>query len=924
MSVNCSHEKNDILYNKARTNVKNGNGKRILWYDVDESEPRFDFINLDKFVPDEDKGKRPVESMVVSECLSRDKPLDMRECEFWDYLHSNDWSDGSSLRVLTGRLQSEIINGLAYMENIGLITHLSTYAYAVNIRRRKICYRRKKSKTGMDDILTRKETILLEFGYYGPYRETRRPKYRKESGSSGYQESYTSPFPPLSSTSLSTSGAEQSEERLDVNARVEELPDTSETRVVSSVLQTKEFTSNLPLIKTKHAPQQSHILNGIISQKETRVGVKDNTVIAAPSSFLQETLLPLVCNTTYSNKKGTPKLSDSHTYSLEMSSTLSQQGEMLSQLISGHSAEDSHINKISSQAKNLHIPSMTLKKNLRYSGSSTDSSLISAAGTVSLQNFICTEKVFYLGSFDLDSQSDSEGSENEDAKMERRSKLECLLGDVNSVKEREPVINKLKRKNQKRMEERKQKMTIPKECPKTLSSLMIWPELKEEDIIIQYNTSVKELFSNTVPDFTDLNNISDKYKKEAIMLRKEKMKQRATQNNGPNTDRQENIQAEISHVEQPNKQTKIKNTEILEKFEKFVETVRGITDSAACKKFCTDHIILLDWLERHNLQETVLYRNLITSKETFELQKVIDDKLFLPRPYLKKETVRMKLGDVKNNETKMIKEKKKDEKKGKNGHANINKEQKEIRKKKKSIDSNKEIIEKPFHTNTEKKIKQKKKKPGDLVNGDNHIPLGMVTKDRPVTGKVLSLGKESPNSSSEEEDLSDGDSTFDVKKLNFRYSIENLPNKRHTETKPNPLEILKKYFRIQKIARAFCTDQSVSGVKPAIQLPKLWEKKLGKKGGLKNYLTKPENIGRLKWFSFLSKADVKQKSPDVKPAFEMTYTTDFIVNNLLKAMEAFVVRKETVVSDYKGETCMSITFTKPSVFQNYKRIDHAC
>ncbi|KAK3583639.1 hypothetical protein CHS0354_039467 [Potamilus streckersoni] len=814
------------------------------------------------------------------------------------------------------------------MEKIALISHRSTYAYAVNYRRRKICFRHNKSKTGMDDIMTRKETILLEFVYYGPYREGKRPQHRKMSGSSGYQESSTSSF---SSSSLSTSGAEQSEERFDVNSRVEGLQETNETTVVASTLQTKESTDNLPRIRRKDALQQSLRLNEIIFKTETSVSVKDEAVIGPSSSCLPETLLPLVSNRTYSTKNGTPKLSGSRKSFVEMSRTPLQQGEILSQSISGHYAKDSHnTDKVSSQRKKLHISSMALQNNVRYSGSSTDSSLISEAGTDNLQNFICTEKVSYLGSFDLDSQSDSESSENEDVKMERPSKVTCFLADVNSVEERESVLNKLRRKNQKRMEERKQRKTMLKERPKTLSNLMLWSDLKEEDVIIQYNNPVKELFSNIVPDFTDLNNISKKYKKEVVMLRKAKMKQRVleqkgarqqtiTQNNVPNTEQRESIQTKMSHVEQPKNETKIKDSDILKEFGKFTETVRGITNSAACKQFCSDHLILLEWLERHNLQQTLLYRNLKNSKETVVLQKVV-----FQRPELEKEIVRMKLGDVRKDETQIIKQRKKEEEKGKNEQNNIDKERKKIRKNSKSVDISKEIKEKLFHIDTEKTTTQGKKKPIDSVEGDSHIPLVMVSRDRQIKENVLSLGKKLSITSLEEEDLSDRDSTFNVKKLNFRYSIENLSHERHTVPKQNPLEILKKYYRIQNIARAFCRDQSERSVKPTVQLPTLWEKKLGKKGAFKNYLKKSENIGRLKWFPFLSKADVKRKSPHVQPAFEMIYSADFIVSNLLKAMETFVVRKEIAVSDYKGETCMSITFTKPSIFQNYKRTDTAC
>ncbi|KAL3877507.1 hypothetical protein ACJMK2_035206 [Sinanodonta woodiana] len=141
MPITCSYEKQDILYNRIRHCLEQEKLARFVWYDEEyHSKKKHKWVHFDTFAPDNSKSKYPIESLVLSESYSSDEPLDIRECqinEFWDYLFSEDWSEGSSLRVLKGRLQDQIVLCLAHMKKVGIITHHRTFACAVNLRRKQ-------------------------------------------------------------------------------------------------------------------------------------------------------------------------------------------------------------------------------------------------------------------------------------------------------------------------------------------------------------------------------------------------------------------------------------------------------------------------------------------------------------------------------------------------------------------------------------------------------------------------------------------------------------------------------------------------------------------------------------------------------------------------------------------------------------------
>ncbi|KAL4238661.1 hypothetical protein ACF0H5_003368 [Mactra antiquata] len=170
----------------------------------------------------------------------------------------------------------------------------------------------------------------------------------------------------------------------------------------------------------------------------------------------------------------------------------------------------------------------------------------------------------------------------------------------------------------------------------------------------------------------------------------------------------------------------------------------------------------------------------------------------------------------------------------------------------------------------------------------------------------------------EEEEESDNDSSdvFDTKKLNVRYSIERLRKKRRSRVRKKPafIEILAKYYNVQNALRVFRKDSPDKDAKKQLGASILG--KFKKKVIEKRPPTPP--LGKLKHFKFLDTKSKKNLSLEYlsradfsKPDLETFHT------NLKKALDNFVVRREIVVSDiqtfYSATT--SVTFTRKSCFQ---------
>ena len=78
-------------------------------------------------------------------------------------------------------------------------------------------------------------------------------------------------------------------------------------------------------------------------------------------------------------------------------------------------------------------------------------------------------------------------------------------------------------------------------------------------------------------------------------------------------------------------------------------------------------------------------------------------------------------------------------------------------------------------------------------------------------------------------------------------------------------------------------------------------------------------VGKLKWFPFLNPMrQLYQPCNEIEdPIFE-NYPMDTFRENLERALDKFVVRREVVVSDYTAKASVSFTFTKKYVFSKVR------
>ncbi|ESO84175.1 hypothetical protein LOTGIDRAFT_229644 [Lottia gigantea] len=171
----------------------------------------------------------------------------------------------------------------------------------------------------------------------------------------------------------------------------------------------------------------------------------------------------------------------------------------------------------------------------------------------------------------------------------------------------------------------------------------------------------------------------------------------------------------------------------------------------------------------------------------------------------------------------------------------------------------------------------------------------------------------------EEDDFED--TVFDSNKLNRKYSIEKIKAmKSKKEKKPPVLNILKKFCRVNKMMTNLgpkpskTPRKSVADANKAKQSAKAFGmfRRLNKKG-LPEVKPKTE-IGKMKHFEFLKHKDYELKIPDVvKPDFKTSSIENF-KDNLLQAMDYFVIRKEMITSSHNYETVTTITFTRPEAY----------
>ncbi|KAH3863715.1 hypothetical protein DPMN_026705 [Dreissena polymorpha] len=179
------NEKHNILYSRARTNVNQRHIQKP-WFDLNPFLDREDHtaVSLERYRPEDDEGLLPLQSLVIVEDYSSDKPHYGKEFkidEFWEHLFSKDWNNGYSLRVLEGRLQDLLITCLVTLIHGDRVTQHSTMAYAKNRRQRNSIYKPSQKKP---ELKPYEETLLLEFIYYG--RVMKSNAHETEASSDGY------------------------------------------------------------------------------------------------------------------------------------------------------------------------------------------------------------------------------------------------------------------------------------------------------------------------------------------------------------------------------------------------------------------------------------------------------------------------------------------------------------------------------------------------------------------------------------------------------------------------------------------------------------------------------------------------------------------------------------------------------------------
>ncbi|XP_060082237.1 uncharacterized protein LOC132561567 [Ylistrum balloti] len=160
------------------------------------------------------------------------------------------------------------------------------------------------------------------------------------------------------------------------------------------------------------------------------------------------------------------------------------------------------------------------------------------------------------------------------------------------------------------------------------------------------------------------------------------------------------------------------------------------------------------------------------------------------------------------------------------------------------------------------------------------------------------------SSEDDQDDTTDFQNLFDSRKLNTKYSFERLRGKNYHKKKPAFFGVLKKYYKMQKVADAFSGRKS--------QRKSVFQRLLNK--DKQKQASDTDIIGKLKPYNFLYHRE--RTRTEVDPCDFSSLSMDIFRANLVKALDDFVVRKERVVSNIGGKSSTHITFTKQSIFKH--------
>ncbi|KAL3877506.1 hypothetical protein ACJMK2_035205 [Sinanodonta woodiana] len=793
----------------------------------------------------------------------------------------------------------------------------------------------------MDDVKPERETFLLEFAYYGPYQEDMNRNNLTQSSSSGYPDSSTLPL-SSSISSLNTSISDQQSQikgtsLIDQNSEIKNTTEiatgtiakTSSNSNESRDLHSKNIHEHRLKIRRKKPQHKTLLPDNISSEEQISIQESQECVSESTSGNPSGDSPAVPVQITNSTNGKMPKFSSYNTCNPSSSEIpYSFKGSLQENRIFPTSSKGAHpsgdstfADTCSSQTSTPPVRNSGVKGTVSYCESSTDSSVIIEAENINIENLLCTEKNHYLGSFKLDAQEESENSYSKDESDKKPSfNIEYFLGDVSAREEDKSVLLKLRRRNQARMDERDQIKMMGKKHPKTLPNIIAWPDSKAEDFRTARAVPEKGLIFDKVPEFQEIIDIL-KYDKNAINMFVDLNKYKTNME----------LKADGQRDTIPNKAVEMNlfkgcKVNVNNDSDNTVANVREIYDTAESRRFCSVRLKQLKWLETNHFPHTKLYEHLkVLRKERVFPKKV---KAALPHlePAVNEDITATRSADLLKtyaNVTKSISTLKK-LRHGKKIKGNINEQDDKTDKQ-----GNADQLGVPCIVVTSPSgdirpvlyvqgYQPSRNKSALIQNFESPTltshPLKTTVDKRAI---LKELEEESSNSSLEMKNAFEEESTFDVGKLNFSYSIEQLQRKRKVK-RQRAVNSWKTYCRIKRIIAAFTHGQKEERYKVKSQSKRNKSKNEDRLGRSRQMSTV---TGHLRWFPFLSKADATRMTPDLLPSFQKVYSKDFLQQIVLKAMESFVVRKEIVVSDYNGETCMSITFTKPSVFKKYKMFD---
>jgi len=166
-------------------------------------------------------------------------------------------------------------------------------------------------------------------------------------------------------------------------------------------------------------------------------------------------------------------------------------------------------------------------------------------------------------------------------------------------------------------------------------------------------------------------------------------------------------------------------------------------------------------------------------------------------------------------------------------------------------------------------------------------------------------------SSESEEACSDSADVFDARKLNTKYSFERLRGKNYHKKKPAFYDVLKKYYKAQKIVDAFQVTRA-DGTKK--KKKSVFHRLLHPEES--DDLNETEKIGKMKRYNFLLHR--RRTRVKVDPHTFEVYSMHNFKDNVLKALDDFVVRREYVISDIGAKCSTTVTFTRKLAFSHRK------